>query len=225
MRWETTMRYTLLLTIGLGILIRGAYGQGTESILKDALLHNDLSAISNHIANGSSIDLVEGNDGQTLLHIAAAANQLKIAQFLIDRQANVNARDNRGMTPLHWAAYNGYQKMIALLFENKAEIDAGNVNGLTPLHMAVSYGHKDTIELLLKSGANVNSRTYDMGMTPILWAAFCGYTDGIKPLLKYRADVNSQDCNGNTPLEWAEEYNHYDMARLIARKGGKRQNK
>src|SRR5947208_2952966 len=41
--------------------------------------------------------------GDTPLHIAAAAYQRDIAEELVSRGANVNARNRRGAQPLHYA--------------------------------------------------------------------------------------------------------------------------
>ena len=216
------MKHIALLA-GAGLLVGVTAGYGNEMIMEKAISHNELAAVSNYIASGMSIETIEGNDGQTFLHIAASGNRLEIAQFLVAQKANVNARDNLGMTPLHWAAYKGHRDMVALLLKHHAEINAADINGLTALHLATAYGHDDIINLLLDSGADLNARTYDQGMTPIHWAAFCGHTESLKPLLKHGADINARDSEGDTPLDWAEEYLHDDMARLIARKGGKRQ--
>jgi len=56
------------------------------------------------------------------------------------------------------------------------------------------------------------------------WAAFWGHIEGIKCLLSSGADINARDNTGNTPLTWAEAYGQHDMARLLARKGGKGHN-
>ncbi len=216
-----TRQYNTLLA-GTILLACVTAGYGNEMLLTEAIAHNDLAMVSNSFANGISIETIEGNDGQTLLHIAVRNNQLVIAQFLLNQQANIDARDNLGMTPLHWAAYKGNRDMAALLIKCKAALNAKDFNGLTPLHLATNYGHDRIINLLLDSGADLNARTYDQGMTPIHWAAFSGHTESLKPLLQHGADINSRDSEGDTPLTWAEQYLHYDMARLIARKGGKR---
>lgn len=222
-RKEKAMKYTAFFLAAAALLAFVSAGYGNdETILKEAIVRNDLAAVSNYIAGDIDLNQAADNDGLTPLHIAASGNRLEIASLLIAQQTNINARDNLGMTPLHWAAYKGHRAMTAILLENRAEINATDINGLTPLHLAATYGHKDIINLLLDSGADLNARTYDQSMTPIHWAAFCGHTESLKPLLKHGADINSRDSEGDTPLTWAEEFLHYDMARLIARKGGKR---
>ena len=47
------------------------------------------------------------NEGDTALHIAAAAKQTRIAEELISRGADVRARNRRGAEPLHYAVDGG----------------------------------------------------------------------------------------------------------------------
>ncbi len=205
-----------------GLLALGGAGLGGELTLEELIIHGNLASVSNVFADGAATQATEDNYGRTPLHLAATYNRLDIARWLIAQQADVNARDHLGLTPLHLAALKGYREMAALLLESQANINAAELQGLTPLHLATTYGHDKVIALLLNAGADINARTYEQGMTPLHWAAFCGHTESIKPLLKHGADINARDSEGDTPLTWAEEYLHYDMARLIARRGGKR---
>ena len=45
---------------------------------------------------------------QTPLHVAAASNAVKCAEFLIPQLGNVNVSDRAGRTSLHHAAFNGH---------------------------------------------------------------------------------------------------------------------
>jgi len=47
------------------------------------------------------------NEGDTALHMAAAAKQTRIAEELISRGADVRARNRRGAEPLHYAVDGG----------------------------------------------------------------------------------------------------------------------
>ncbi len=207
---------------GISLLVIATTGFGNDVILRKAIVYNDFAAISNYVCNGGEINRAEGSKNQTALHIAAGENRLKIAQFLIEHQADINARDNMGLTPLHWAAYNGNLDMVAYMLQHNANINAADIHGLTPLHLAVQYGHRDVINLLLDAGADLNARTYEQGLAPIHWSAFWGYPEGLKELLAHGADINMRDSTGDTALTWAEAFYHENMARLIARKGGKR---
>ena len=53
--------------------------------------------------------------GKTDLHHAAAMNLSAVATYLLNRGADVHAKDNAGNTPLHWAAWNDASETAELL--------------------------------------------------------------------------------------------------------------
>jgi len=181
-----------------------------------------VTAVTNAEVVPPDVNAPIANDGSTALHEAAQFNRLDEVKLLLEKGAAINAANNVGITPLHLAALAGHTDMVALLLAHKADVKAKDVFGLTPLHCAAQYGHAKTISLLLDKGAEIESKTYTQGLTPLHWAAFWGHIEGIKCLLCAGADINACDNAGNTPLTWAEAYGQHDMARLLARKGGKR---
>lgn len=56
----------------------------------------------------------------TPLHSAASSDSLLIASSLIEKGADVNAKQQGGYTPLHAAVQNGSREMAKLLIENPA---------------------------------------------------------------------------------------------------------
>ena len=48
---------------------------------------------------------------QTPLHVAAANNAVRCAEFLIPLLTNVNVSDRAGRTSLHHAAFNGHKEV------------------------------------------------------------------------------------------------------------------
>ena len=151
----------------------------------------------------------------------AGANRLQATEKLLKNGADIKITSKIGLTALHLAALHGNSEMVKLLLGFGADVNARDPFGLSPLHMAAQYGHVNTIEVLLANGADINAKTKDRGLTPLHWAALWGYTEGINTLLDYGADINAHDTVGNTPLNWAKAYKHYDMARMLARYGGK----
>jgi ankyrin repeat protein len=89
--------------------------------------------------------------GETPLMMAAFNHELRLAEQLIARGADVN---QTGWTPLHYAATAGDSEMIRLLLEEHAYIDAESPNGTTPLMMAAYYGGPMVTKLLLEEGAD-----------------------------------------------------------------------
>lgn len=183
---------------------------------------NDTNAMAVILKDGVDINVIEISHGCASLHWASRFNRMQAAKFLIAQGADVNARDNLGITPVHYAALCGHYDMVEMLLLNKADVNAFDDQGLTPLHMAAQYGHARIVELLLSYGANISAKTNHSGLSPLHWAAFWGHTEAIRTLIEHGADINAQDNCGYTALTWAEQYDHYDMARLLARCGCKK---
>ena len=122
-----------------------------------------------------SID-VEGKlggseDGWTCLMIAARYGHLDICRLLIDKGAQVTAKDKNGNTPLHCAAYQGHVEIVRLLCDHGADVEARDIRGLTPLHYAACYAHISIVkELIEERNAEINARTDD-GWTALMWAS------------------------------------------------------
>jgi ankyrin repeat protein len=101
-------------------------------------------------------------DGWTCLMTAALHGHLDICRLLIDKGAQVNAKDSRGYTPLHGAAFQGHIKIVCLLCDRGADIEARNQDGSRPLHYAVKYGHFPIMkELIEVRNAGINARDDD----------------------------------------------------------------
>jgi len=100
----------LLITIAAVVLLGCATTQLPESptakapdidIYEAAMLGN-IEAVKHHIATGTDVNakLAHGQDGITLLQIAAAGGHKELAELLIAKGADVNAKDGYGNTPV-----------------------------------------------------------------------------------------------------------------------------
>ena len=105
--------------------------------------------------------------GNTPLYWASYMNRIAIAKLLIERGADVEAKDNDGgRTPLHFAANWNRIETAKLLIERGADVEAKDKWGQTPLHFASSWNHIEIAELLLDRGADVEAKD-DRGKTPL----------------------------------------------------------
>jgi len=105
----------------------------------------------------------------TALSIAAETGNVEIAEYLIEKGANVNvldincenmflyvsqSRDDEYyLTPLHRAISFKHPDMIRLLIEKGADVDMKNTRGKTPLMLAKEKGYTEAVNILLKAGA------------------------------------------------------------------------
>ena len=56
--------------------------------------------------------------------------------LLLEKGANVDAKDEGEDTPLHLASREGHEAVIALLLEKGTDVNVKDKGGLTPLHYA-----------------------------------------------------------------------------------------
>lgn len=75
------------------------------------------------------------------LHSAVARRSLPVARLLLERGADVNARQAGGFTPLHGAAAGGDRAMAELLVDRGADPSARNEADRTPGELAAARGH------------------------------------------------------------------------------------
>ena len=88
--------------------------------------------------------------GQALLR-ATEAGDVAEMQALLQRGADVQARNARGWTPLHVAAAGGEPTVVALLLQHGADVHAQSYVGMTPLDNAIARGSKKAVTDLLRA--------------------------------------------------------------------------
>ena len=155
------------------------------------------------------------------MHYAVKLNRERIALFLIAKNADVNARDNKEQTPIHLAAQHGLTDMCRFLLDFNANIKLKDLSGWTVLHHAVNHNHLDTIPLLIKRGADINAEDHQYGRTPLHLAAEKGYAEMVEMLVIRGADMLAMGDTvfSKTPLHIACFHGHTNVVEVLTRKG------
>lgn len=150
-RTRPTARLRIAVFLGLTIPMSAVSFGDT---IHDAAKVGDLARVQRLIVDGVDVNGNDIND-ETPLIIASLEGQGEVASYLLQRGANIQAKNARGLSALHAAAYNGHHEIVTLLLAKGADInDAKNRFGVTPLHVAAEENHIAVVELLLQRGAD-----------------------------------------------------------------------
>ena len=97
---------------------------------------------------------------------ACSIGNIEVAMALVDRGADLDARNHSGNTPLHIACYGEHRNLVIALVDRGANINAINNAGNTPLHGACSRNNVMMAMELIDQGANTNIVNV-FGRTPL----------------------------------------------------------
>ncbi|KFG55651.1 rhoptry neck protein RON9, partial [Toxoplasma gondii FOU] len=168
--------------------------------------------------------------GRTPLMIAARSSHpfsKLFARALIDRNADVTARDKAGLSALHYAAASNSCKLVKLLINRGADVMSQDIRGNTPLHYAAAFNADKSMNTLLNLAGNaikVNVPNKN-GKAPIHLAAAPSSFDvvpakivpalSLELLLEKHADPVARDAHGNTPLMDAVLGGYLEIAKRL----------
>ncbi len=222
----------LVIIISAVLLVECAMTQPQESAelpkpktpdipILDAVSEGNIDVVRMYFADGLDLNLkYEEWNSTTLLHRAVAADQEEIVKLLIDKGADINAKDINSNTPLSLTGIHGNVSVADLLVSAGADLNHKGFGGWTPLHMAAFKGHINLVNYFVTiRGAEVEIKD-DGGTTALHCAAFKGHDNVICLLFIKDADVNAMGDEGTTPLDAAIEGGQHESATLIRSIGG-----
>jgi len=174
------------------------------------------------VGKGADVN-IPSNDETTPLYTAARFWQTKIVQYLLEHNANVNAR-SLGGAPIHQAAYRPSTDMVVIFLAYKADLSITDTFGQTPIHIAASYDADSVLIMLITAGGNINTKDKE-GNTPLHSSLkFYDYdSTGISKsaliLIKNSALLNQRNKEGLTPLGMAIRMEATNMIRVLTEAG------
>ncbi len=202
-----------------------------------------INIVQKAIKRGDDINEKDSN-GNTMLHVAAAYEQVEVAKILLDHGADIESVNNLDLTPLETALL-WQSKNVAEFFQQQgakrslqAMIMAGDLQGISEAVendesilnkqkpeeylSLISAVHSDQIkvlEYLLDQGVSADALSKS-GHTALHFAAQIGRPKIAEILIeKGGADLNKKDKDGVTPLFWAAFKGQNEMVEILLKYG------
>jgi len=158
---------------------------------------------------GAYVD-VQNRLGYTALHLASKDNKFNMVNFLLSKDADINALDNDKNTPLNLAIQTGSLEFI-MNFLNIPNIllNSENTEKHTPLSLATQLCSLDLIKHLMAKGASFGMEK------PLYCAAEKGWEEGMKFLFALHEYGQQPSYARFYALEFAIEKDLPALAKLF----------
>ena len=164
-----------------------------------AVITGDAEAVRRLLAAGAQVDQPIMANGGTALHVAAAENDIPMAQILLDAGADVRATNEYGSMPLMTAAGNGARECAQLLLDRGAQINAVDANGLSAIARAIQHGQLDMLDFLADHGADLDV-TSNTGWTLLHLAAAQDNAETIRWCADHHVPLDELNHDGKSAL-------------------------
>uniref|UniRef100_A0A8C4HHT0 Ankyrin repeat domain 28b n=1 Tax=Dicentrarchus labrax TaxID=13489 RepID=A0A8C4HHT0_DICLA len=153
----------------------------------------------------SAVDIQDGN-GQTPLMLSVLSGHTDCVYSLLNKGANVEAKDKWGRTALHRGAVTGHEECVEALLQHSANFLVRDCKGRTPVHLAAACGHIGVLGGLLHAAQSVETLpvlTDNQGYTPLHWACYNGHDTCVEVLLEQEV-FHKAEGNSFSPLHCAD---------------------
>lgn len=190
-------------------------------------LDGDAKALQEMLLQREDFDIDSPQSNQAL-HYAAMHGDLTNMSWLLEKEANIQARNSQDATALHLAVSQGHFDITNHLLDHQVDVQARSSTGHTAVHY-VPTGRSDLLRLLLAAGASVDSRSSG-GHSPLFLAVASGDLERTTMFLNHKADFQTtQTCivkfkeesfeKARTPLQLAAQQGHIEIFKLLVSGG------
>ena len=212
------MKQKLFLAVILMLVILIYYNSMFGQNIHKAVTNRDVETVSILLEENQNLINAKDKYGNAPLHYAAIQDFPDIAEFLINKGADVNLKGSFGRTPLFFAASRGNYNICLVLIENGADLNIKNIESRTPLYYAVYWKRKEIVEKLLFHGAFVDIKG-DYGRSLFHRAAIGGFRKLVDLMIKKGIDINTKNDNGGYLLHSISFGGIYELVDPIIKKG------
>jgi len=146
---------------------------------------------------------------------AVEYGKIVFLEYLLEKKYPIDVCDDSGNTPLMLAVKKGNIKMVKMLLENGADCGKVDTSGNPILYYAVQSGKLEIVKLC--GLGDINKRNI-YGETPLHEAIFTTSSENSFDIFKYLMEGTTsllENNEGNTPLDYADEYEQYDKIQVM----------
>ncbi len=202
------MRFKMLLSSLL--LLVSLQINAQPDIVADAIHKDDVDLFKKYCARDRY---------QASFYGSVQQGSLRISEYLIEQDVDLNKKDSTGSTALIAAVNNGHNDIVNMLLAKGAD---PNVHDEGMEATALMYAAASTDRLitstLLSHHADINAIDVN-GDPAINWATFYGHVDVMKLLIQKGADLNIMSKHGNA-VDVAFRLWHADSVAEVFRAAG-----
>lgn len=156
---------------------------------------------------------------ETKFLLAAQKGDIAAMTQLLERGADINARNKGGETALRIACMNNDLPAARFLIDKGADVNMSDIHGKSPLSRAAGQGFNVLLKLLLDTrGIDVDAQKID-GDTALRLAVMNNQVESTRLLLEAGANPNIQNGQGNTPLIRAVAQGYTEITKLLLEHG------
>lgn len=207
----------LLLQSGANVFHRNTYG---ENSLHQVSSQGSLPILDLILDIGGPIGLeIQGNHGNTALHVAVIFGQEEVVKTLLENNANIDATNADGNTPLHLAVEWRREAILKVLIDAECDTGVQNSKNYTALSVAAYLGFEEMVAGILEARACFDSCC---NAAALYVAVNRGEAEIVGLLLESGADV-SMDLQwpprNQTVLQRAVQDGDLEIARALLRSG------
>ena len=159
-----------------------------SSPLSNAIQQNHDKIAQYLIEQGADVHWQAENKRSLLFYV----DDPEMAQLLIDKGIDINARDQWQNVAMHMQALYGRTEVVKALIQNKANPNSLNESSESPIFWALEQEHNQTAEIMAENGANIHLQ--NSGQISLLHiAADMGNAQAVEWLLARQIDVSAKE--------------------------------
>ncbi|MBQ6617169.1 MAG: ankyrin repeat domain-containing protein [Thermoguttaceae bacterium] len=217
-----SLTFVFILTLIASITLNAAENAEPKRSAQDAQRRFGKSTVTRfeQMFQSGDFDFTpQGHMEYTVLHYAAFLDDLDRVKLLIEKGADVNAKNRLNTTPLFFAANNDNLEMVKLLVENGADVNNRDYDDGNPaLFVAALKGNWEMFQYLVENGADILIENGD-GCSALHAAAEGGNFEIVKWLIKKGLDVKVQCYYDRSCLHHAAKSGNIEMIKWFIDKG------